>query len=217
MVLELMNELLEEGKRQFNENLRLRDPITHLENQVKLMYARHEISAQEYHHLIQKVRQRQIGRGDLEIIHRKAMRNSPTTRNGTPAYPSPTTQRSLNQLALDRVRLEDMQYEAQTEIDSLRASLKEFKDQAAKVHQKAQKNLTDEQAVRELLDQEHDFQERAQKLDDRIQSLAQGLERLKTVIINLEAYETELKSLDIEERLAGATLDIRERTWTHKK
>lgn len=217
MVLELMNELLEEGKRQFNENLRLRDPITHLENQVKLMFARHEISAQEYHHLIQKVRQRQIGRGDLEMIHRQAMQKSTTASSRTPQNLSPAIQQNLNQLALDRVRLEDMQYEAQAEIDSLRASRNEFKDQAAKVRQKAQKSLADEQAARELLDQEHDFLERAQKLDNRIHSLVQGVERLKTIKKNLETYETNLKSLDIEERLTGATLNIHERTWMHKK
>ena len=32
MVKELVNDILKEGKRQFNENLRLRDPIAHLEN-----------------------------------------------------------------------------------------------------------------------------------------------------------------------------------------
>lgn len=215
MISELMNDLFDEGRRQFIENLRLRDPIVHLENQVKLMYARQEISLQQYHQLIQKVQKRQIGRGDLEILHRQAVQKNTASGLTAPHHLSPAVEQRLDQLALDRVRLEDIQYEAQEELDSLKTIVNELHEQASKARQIAQDSLTDEQAVRAHLELEQDLLDRAQKLDERIHSLSQGIGQIETLNKRLEAYEAELKSLDIIERLTGITMNIREGTYVH--
>jgi prefoldin subunit 5 len=215
MVKELVNDILKEGKRQFNENLRLRDPIAHLENQVKLMYAHREISVQQYHQLIRKVHERQVGRGDLEILHKQAVQKN-TASGDVTHYPlNPTVEQSLTHLALDRVRLEDIQHEAQAELESLKTNVDELHEQARQAQKTAQDKVKDEQAVRDLLVLKQDLLDRAHKLDERIHSLHQGLARLEALRKRLESYEAELKSLDIEERLTGLTLSVREETSIH--
>lgn len=210
MISELMNDMMDEGRRQFNKNLRLRDPIAHLENQVKLMYARQEISRQQYHQLIQKVQKHQIGRGDLEILHRQAMQENNEADMRAPQRLSPAVEQRLEQLALDRVRLEDIQYEAQGELDSLKTKVNELHEQAGKARQTAQDNLPDEQAARDLLAREQELLDRAHQLEERIHALSQGVERIESLKKRLESYEADLKSLDIVERLTGATMNFRE-------
>jgi len=212
MISELMNDVMDEGRRQFNNNLSLRDPIAHLENQVKLMYARQEISRQQYHQLIQKVQKRQIGRGDLEILHRQAMQESNEAGLGAPQHLSPAVEQRLEQLALDRVRLEDIQYEAQGELDSLKTKVNELHEQARKARQTAQDNLPDEQAARDPVAREQELLNRVQQLEGRIHALSQGVERIESIKKRLKSYEADLKSLDIVERLTGATMNFREDT-----
>ena len=214
MISELMNDIMDEGRRQYKENLHLRDPIAHLENQVKLMYARKEISLQQYHELIQKAQKRQIGLGDLEILHRQALQKSVEKGMRAPQHLSPAIEQRLEQLALDRVRLEDIKYEAQGELDSLKTNANELHEQARKARESAQDNLKDEQAARDLLELEQELLDGADQLEERIHSLSQGLERIETLKKRLESYEAELKSVDIIERLTGAALNTREGTFS---
>lgn len=215
-VKELINDLLAEINRQYHDNISLRDPFHRLDDELKMMFGRGEISQEKYAQIKSKLYQGQIGRGDLQLLHRDALQK-PSGASYSAQFPlDPEIQKSLNRLYLDRARLEDGRMEAEKLLDSLDAGLKQVRDRAEHAREKARSTLPDEHAARVYLEAHQIYLERAHILEERLYSLRDSLRRIEVLRNQLEAYEAELMILGSEQQLVGLETSIRESLLIHR-
>lgn len=181
-----------------------------VEQEVKLMYARGEITSGTYYRLQEMAQSGQLSWGDLARIRDEGALVAPPAAKASPRKRDADIVRSLNRLYQHRSRLEAARTEAEQVLEKLEADAAQLRQQAEKAADKAQHALSDEATARAYLETRHEALERADTLDQRIVQLRQDLGRIDVLRDELATREAELKALESGEQLAELEASIRE-------
>lgn len=209
----LMDEALDERRRQRAYYGRPEAPRADIETEVKVLYARGELDVETYHRLIELAQNGQLDWEDLARFQ-ASPRNAATgpTRAETTAFPrkrSSEIVRKLNQLYTQRTRLEAARAETERVLQTLESDAARLQEQAETASEKAQQALPDEQKAREYLGVKQDALGRAEALHARTASLRHNLSRIEKLSDELAVREAELKALESGEQLADLEAEIR--------
>lgn len=207
---ELFTAFWEEWKRFLEENFRLQDPKIRLENQLRLMYGRGEITQETFHQLRFRLNWGRLGQGDLGLIHREALRRMEALGRLPVERYSPEILQSLDRLYLDRVLLEEARNEIQDRQKALEQEITWIKEQAASARQNAQDSLPDEDGARLYLEIWQHLTELSSTLDQRLLVLVQQYHGLQAQEAELNASISQLKLLGSQEQLTGLRYHIRQ-------
>lgn len=210
----LLDEALEERRRQREYYGRPENPRADVEQEVKLLYARGELDADTYHRLIEMAQNGQLDWEDLASVQ-GSVRNHASERRRQASDPlarqrSPEIVRKLNQLYTHRSRLEAAQAETKRVLETLEGDAARLKEQAQTAADKAQQALPYERKAREYLEVKQDALSRAEVLEERMATLRQNLGRIEKLGNELATREAELKALESGEQLANLEADIRD-------
>jgi hypothetical protein len=189
--------------------LRLCNPPS-LENELRLMYGRGEITSEKYRQLVAKARKHQLGRGDVEILRAESLQQARQAGKVAPPVRNKALARQLDRLLLGRVQLEDVQFDSEKTLAALRADLNRLNQQAVEAREAARQALPDEAEARRYLEREQMLLEKVRLIEARLTVLQRGLRRIETLHAELVALESGLKSLDTQEQLTKLELKLRE-------
>jgi|GEM_PF-1631303 len=189
------------------------EPRADVRQEVKLMYAKGELSTDTFRRLMELAALGQLGWDDLARVRGEAT----VTGGAHPAQPAAPEQKrdttivsSLNRLHAHRTRLESARGETEQVLQTLEAEVSRLREQAKTAQSQAQQALpADEKRARAYLDVGQEAQTRIETLDQRIQTLRDSLRRIDTLHAELATREAELKALESAEQLAELEANIR--------
>ncbi|MGE5220818.1 MAG: hypothetical protein ACM3PY_00175 [Omnitrophica WOR_2 bacterium] len=207
---ELLSAFWEEWKRFLEDNFRVQDPKVRLENQLRLMYGRGEITQETFHQLRFRLNWGRLGQGDLGLIHREALRKLEALGRLPIEHYSPEILRSLDRLYIDHVLLEEARLEIQDRQKALEQEIDWLKEQAGSARQNAQDSLPDEDGARLYLEIWQHLTELASALDQRLLVLVQQFHSLQAQEAEINASISQLKMLGSQEKLTGLRYQIRQ-------
>ena len=208
----LLDEALDERRRQLDpySDDRLRDPRIEIGQEVKLMYARGEITARTYHRLLEMAQSGELTWNDLERIHTRGEAAISPISKAPQQERAPDIVRSLNRLYSHRRQLEEARVETGDVLQKLEADVARMRDQVKAAEEKAELALPDEEKARAFLKTKEKLLDRVAALEERIASLREGHHRIDTLLAELVTREAELKALESGEQLAELEASIRE-------
>lgn len=180
-----------------------------VEQEVKLMYARGEITSGAYHRLLEMAQSDQLDWDDLARVRGEGEPSGPPAAKAPPRKRDPEIVSGLNRLYQHRSRLEAARAESEQVLEKLEVDAARLRQQAKSAAEKAQLALSDEATARAYLETKQEALERADTLDQRIISLRQDLRRIGTLRDELATREAELKALESGEQLAELEANIR--------
>lgn len=208
----LLDEALNERGRQrdsYNDDLG-HDPRAEIEQEVKLMYARGDISAQTYHRLLAMAQSGELAWNDLEPVRTKGGAKTSSISKAPQRERDPDIVLSLNQLYSHRKRLEEARAETGQVLQRLEADVTRLREQAKVAGEKAQRALPEEEKARAILETKETTLDRVAALEKRIASLRESQQRIDTLLDELATREAELKALESGKQLAELEASIRE-------
>lgn len=207
----LLDEALDERRRQFDPyDDHRRDPRAEIGQEVKLMYARGDITAETYHRLLALTQGGELTWGELERIGNESGAKMSSISKGPQRERDPDIVRSLNQLYAHRTRLEEARTETGQVLQRLEADVTRLRAQVAVAEEQAQRALPDEDKARAFLGTKKQTLERVAALEKRIASLRESQVRIDSLRDELATREAELKALESGAQLAELEASIRE-------
>lgn len=208
----LLDEALDErrGQRDPYNDDRRREPRAEIGQEVKLMYARGDITAQTYHRLLEMAQSGQLAWNDLERIRIEGGAKMSSISKAPQRERDPDIVRSLNRLYSHRNRLEEARAETGQVLQRLEADVARLREQAEIAEEKAQLALPDEEKAQAFLETKEKTLDRVAALEERIASLGESQHRIDTLRDELATREAELKALESGEQLAELEASIRE-------
>lgn len=221
---QMIDEVLQEGRRRRSDyDHRSPDLQADIAQEVKRMYARGDIDADTYHHLIDVARHGHLNWNDLEHVQWKARSTGTGPQPAQPRKVEPRRQRdaaivsSLNRLYTHRSRLEQARTETEQVLQKLEADVIRLRAQAQTAEAQAQQALLDEVRAKEYLEVKQDILDRVQVLEERIGGLRDSLYRIDDLHSELATREAELKALESGQELAELEANIREDLLDNRK
>lgn len=207
----LLDDVWGDGRWQRGADERWVDPRGEVEQRVKMMYARGEITTDTYRRLMEMAERGQLNEQDMARLQGETQTPAGPERE-TPPKPQrdPAIVSSLNRLYGRRTRLESARSETEQVLQKLETEAKRLRERAQTADQQAQRLLPDEARAREYLQVKQDVLERVRTLDDRIATLRDSLRRIASLHDELATREAELKALQSGEQLAELESGIRE-------
>ncbi len=209
-------EILGEWGRFIDDSLRFRDPKTELENQLRIMYGRGEISKEVYRQLHLRLTWNQIGKGDLTLLHQGYLRKL-AAQGRILEVESPETRRLLDRLYLDRVLMEEAVENISARNQSLNTEIRWLNEQAEAARANAKQALPDESLARTYLEVWQDLRTLAKELIERQLALEGQRRQMEAQAAQLKAAMTRLKLLQSQERLLELNLRVRQDLLPHAK
>ncbi len=206
---ELFYAFWEEWKRLLEVSFRMQDPKIRLENQLRLMYGRGEITRETFHQLRFRLNWGRLGQGDLGMIHRDALRRLEASGRPPEERYNPEILQSLDRLYLDRVLLEEARFEIMDRQNAMEQEIDWLKEQAEEARQSAQNALPDENSARLYLEIWQHLKELSKTMDQRMLVFMQQLQGLQAQGAEINASISQLKLLGSQEKLTGIRYQIR--------
>jgi chromosome segregation ATPase len=210
----LLDEALEERRRQREYYGRPENPRADLEQEVKLLYARGELDAETYRRLLEMAQNGQLDWENLASFQGSARGQANQRRRRDPdkiaRARSPEIVRKLNQLYTHRSRLDAAQAETERVLKTLARDVARLEEQAETSGNKAQQALPDVAQARQHLEVKQDALSRAEALQERMAALRQNLDRIEKLRSELATREAELRALESGEQLSSLEADIRD-------
>ena len=206
----LMDEALDEQRRQRGDYDRLTDPRADIEQEVRIMYARGDINADTFQRLMEMAQSGQLSWSDLARVRSEGAVKERPEQKAPERKRDVAIVSSLNRLYTHRTRLESARAEAEQMLQALEADVTRLREQAEAAEEKAQLALPDEEKARVYLEVKQEALDRVNTLEERIASLRQSLGRINTLRDELATREAELKALESGEQLAELEASIRE-------
>jgi chromosome segregation ATPase len=180
----------------------LRHPSGGLDEEIKVMLGRGEITREQYHQLNRKLKFSTLARGDLELLRRQARKRAYRQAGEGTGFYEPEVTGELDRLFIRNASLEDARREAQQAKQRLEADIDRIQEYAKSAEDMASKTLADENEVRALLEIRQNMLERLQGLEAHKRSLEQSIRRLEVLQGEIYAREAELKVLGAQAALA---------------
>lgn len=212
MLERLIEQTLNESQRQRDEYRHPEDAQAGIRREVKMMYARGDISRDTYRRLLEMAEQRQLDWEDLERVRREAGDAAqPAVVPRAPApQRDPAVVSSLNRLYRHRSRLEEARADTQQVLERLEGDAGRLRAQVEEAGERARLALPDEQRARAYLELKQEAQGRLNLLAERIATLQESLDRIGALREELATREAELKALESAGRLSELEADIRQ-------
>jgi peptidoglycan hydrolase CwlO-like protein len=177
----------EEWREFYDDNFQNPDPHTKLEERLRILYGRGEITREHYLQLRSKVTRGLVSKTDLEVIHHKAILRMQAEGKTTIRRGDKELEHSLDRLYADKVWLEDARDPLKENLEALRNLVNWFAEQAEAARQDAKTAMPNEAAVRVFL-------EVWQKLLALSQSLEEDLKAMESDLNNLDSFENEINA-----------------------
>jgi prefoldin subunit 5 len=178
--------------------------------EIKLMYARGDITSGSYHRLLEMDRSGELSWDDLRQL---SQGGAPAPVGTKPAARERDADivRSLNKLYTHRSALEQSLKETESVLATLEADVTRLKEQAETARARAETSAnSDEASARAYLAIRQDVLERVAVLEERIAALRQDLAQIQDLEMELATREAELKALESRSKLAELEASIRE-------
>ena len=212
----LVNETLDEERHRRDRGARPGDRLAALEQEVKIMYARGDINAGEFHRLMEMAESGQLSWSDLQRVRDDGAPRVRREQEVLQQKRDPAIVRSLNRIYSQRIRLEDIWSETEQVLRTLEGDATRLREQAGVAEEQAQQALPEEENARAYLDAKYEALERVNSLEERIAALRQGLDRIETLLGELATRKAELKAVESSEQLAELEATIRENPLNKK-
>jgi hypothetical protein len=180
----------------------LRDPSYGLDEEIKVMLGRGEITREQYDQLNRKLKFSTLARGDLELLRRQARKRAYQQVGVSTGFYEPEVTGELDRLFIRNVSLEDARREAQQAKQRVEADINRIQEYAKSAQDMASKALPDENEARALLEIRQNMLERLRGLEAHKRTLEQSIRRLEVLQGELYAREAELKVLGAQASLA---------------
>jgi hypothetical protein len=180
----------------------LRDPSDALDEEIKIMLGRDEISQEQYDQLNRKLRYGSLGRGDLELLRRQARKRALSQSEQGQRIQEPAVLAEMDRLFVRISSLEDARRETKQALMRLESDLRRVAEYASSAEEMARTTLPDENEARALLEIRQNMLERLQALEGRKRSLEAGLRRVELLQGELYAREAELRAVEAQAGLA---------------
>ncbi len=206
--------VLWEGLRPFFEDfVYFQDPKVKLENQLRVLYGRGDISKERFFEKLNQLRWGQIGQGDIQMLYQEARlrrRLQAGQQNVlapvVPPHAGPAS--DLERLYLDRGIAEELR----TQIEECRRALAEeaswIEEQVRAAQESARSALPEESEARAYLEVWQELLGLAQTYDVQLQAQAEDLRRLDLLEAELTMHISQMKVLEARERFAELRLRI---------
>jgi hypothetical protein len=192
----------------FNDKSTQTSPDARMEEKLKILYGRGEITKEHFHQLRYRLYRGVLSNLELSSIHQEAVRKQESDRNYIRWKGDPDLDRLLDKMFADQVTVAETR-------DLLKASLQQQKDnvawikeQAESVRQDAQAAMPDETRARAFLQVWQKLLSLAQTLDNDLQVMERDLLKLdsleneiKAAIIRLQLYLSRERLADLSQRI----------------
>jgi hypothetical protein len=195
--------ILNEWTQFYEEIFTWEDPKAALQNQLRSMYGRGEISSARFLELRARLDRNQIGLDDIQMVRQAG---GPVDA----ACFDREIERSLNRLYIDRGLVAEAQAQIRQSLAALAGEARFVRVQIDAAYRDAQAALPDEDRARAHLERWQRLSRAALDLDTRRMAIEQEQQRLGDLEAELRAAITGLKLLDTQERLAGLNLQVRQ-------
>jgi len=209
VIREVLQIIQSELHQLFHVNLLMEDPIERLEDQLRVLYGRGEISAESYRQLRFRLHRGLIDQADLHVAHMEATQRNEAQGRYAPRHLDLSLERWLDRLHADRVLLEDMRGEFEAKIKELRGEVVWIKEQAEAIRQDAARVLPDEGASRSLLEAWQKLLTLSQTLETQIRSMEQDLLSLNTFDVEIKATITKIAIVQSRQQMEHLSQHVR--------
>jgi hypothetical protein len=214
----ILRTILEEIRPVYEDLVKPQDPRIKLENQIRALYGRGDLSRERYFEQLNKLRWNQIGAGDIQLLQQEA-RLRHRTQSGLAEWegssPSGELARGKERLFVDRGIVEELR----AEIEQTRAGLVEethwIHAQLAEAQTNAQVSLPEESEAQAYLDVWQELLGLASTFETQLAAQAEDLRQLKLLDAELKMHISEMKILDARERFARLKLRIYQDLYPH--
>jgi hypothetical protein len=210
----LLDEALEERRRQREYYGRPENLSADLVQEVKLLFARGEMDTETYRRLLEMAQNGQLDWEELARFQGSARSRADQRGQRIPdalaRERSPEIVRKLNQLYTHRSRLDAAQTETERVLETLARDVARLQEQAETAGNKAHQALPDEAQARQHLEVKQDALSRAEALQERMAALRKNLGRIEKLRSGLATREAELRALESGEQLSNLEADIRD-------
>jgi hypothetical protein len=193
-----------EWRKVYNENFLNRDPEARLEERLRILYGRGEISKERFHQLRFRLHAGLVSETDLSEIHQQAIRLMEARGNYLPRG-DPELEHSLDCLYADRVRVEETTDQFKASIHALRGEVDWIKQQAEDAHQQASAALPDETTARTFLEVWLILLSLSEALVNDLQAMERNLASLIALESEFNTAITRIKLSRSREQLAGVS------------
>jgi predicted nucleic acid-binding Zn-ribbon protein len=197
-----MHAMWSEWRKVYNDNFLNRDPEARLEERLRILYGRGEISKERFHQLRFRLHGGLVSETDLSVIHQQAIRLMEARGNYLPQG-DPELEHNLDCLYADRVRVEETTDQFKASIHALRGEVDWIKQQAEDAHQQASAALPDENAARAFLEVWQKLWSLSETLDNDLQAMERNLASLIALENEIKAAITRIKLSRSQQQLAG--------------
>ncbi len=198
-----------EWRQFYRENFLMVDPQERLEDQLRVLYGKGEINADDYQNLRFRLHRGRVGETELYVTHMQAIQLKEAQGRYAPRHLDPALERWMDRLYADRVLLADMHREFEEEIHELHSEINWIKEQAESCRQDAARVLPDEGAARAFLEVWQKLLTLSQTLETQIQAMEQDLLDLNTHEVEIRATITKVKLLQSRQQLDELSQRIR--------
>ncbi len=194
----------------FEDLFRWEEPQIQLQNQLRAMYGRGELTRERFIELRVRLHRNQIGLGDIQLVQREVEVRRRADQGFDEGSVDRQIERSLNRLYIDLGLVEEARVGI---LQSQQAIAKESRwlgEQAAAARESAQAALPDEQQAREHLEMWHRLVGASRQIELRSQAISEELQRLDELQAEIKASVIRLQMLLSEEKLARLRLHLRQ-------
>jgi chromosome segregation ATPase len=195
----------------------LREPSYGLDEEIKVMLGRGEITREQYDQLNRKLKFSTLARGDLELLRRQARKQAYQQARASTGFHEQEVAGELDRLFIQIVSLEDSRQEAQQAKQRVEADINRIQEHAKSAEDMASKALPDENEARAMLEIRQNMLERLRRLEAHQRSLEQSIQRLEVLQGELYAHEAELKVQRAQASLARQEYRARQSLQAQKE
>jgi hypothetical protein len=192
----------------YNEHFTHPDPEERLEEQIRALYGRGEITKDRFIQLRFRLHNGLVSETDLAMVHQEAIRLKEIKGNYL-WRGNPELEQSLDRLYADKVWVEETHDQLKKSVLALQSDIQWVKGEAEASRMKAGAALPDEAAAREMLLEWQKLLSLSQNLESDLQALQHDLMDLDNLEDEIKVAIIELKLYRSREQIAGIGQHIR--------
>jgi hypothetical protein len=185
------------------------DPQERLEDQLRVLFGRDDISPDDYQQLRFRLHRGLIGQTELYVAHMQAIQLKEAQGRYAPRHLDPALARWLDRLYTNRVLLEDMYREFEEEIQEQHSEIGGIREQAESCRQDDARVLPDESAARTFLEVWQKLFTLSRTPETQIQAMEQDLLGLNTLEVEIKATITKAKLLQSRQQMDDLSQRVR--------
>lgn len=194
----------------FEDSFSWEDPKTKLQNQLRSMYGRGEVTSERFLDLRAHLDRGQIGLGDIQLVQQEALHRTRTIQPLDGGHSNREIERSLERLYIDLGLVEEARAGILRSQQAITNDANWVEEQASFARVNARAALPDEGLARAHLETWQRLAQWSQGIDLRRQAMSRELQRLDEMQAEIKAAILRLQLLGSAEKLAVLRLHVRQ-------